>query len=133
MRHLRLPSPSMAVAAAALFVSLGGVSYGVSTGYIDGREIKNNAVGTKDLKNNDIRGTDVRSNTLAGSDINESRLGSVPSAGTAATATTATTANQATVAGKAFQAFRNARFALPTTGAATTVLSLDVPAGTYLI
>ena len=87
--RLRLPSPSMAVAATALFVSLGGVSYGVATGYIDGREIKNNAVGTKDLKNNDVRGKDVRRNTLTGSDIRESRLAKVPSAASADTAANA--------------------------------------------
>ena len=49
------PSPAMVVALVALFMSLGGVSYGVATGFIDSREIKNNVVSTKDLKNNDIR------------------------------------------------------------------------------
>ena len=92
--RLRLPSPSMVVAGAALFVSLGGVSYGVATGYIDGREIKNNAVGTKDLKNNDVRGKDVRRNSLTGSDINEASLGKVKSAGTADTAANAGNAGQ---------------------------------------
>ena len=93
--RLRLPSASMVVAGTALFVSLGGVSYGVATGYIDGREIKNNAVGTKDLKNNDIRGKDVRSNSLTGSDIIEARLGKVPSAARADSATNATNATNA--------------------------------------
>jgi hypothetical protein len=127
------PSPAMVVALVALFVSLGGVSYGVATGFIDSRELKNNTVSTKDLKNNDIRGGDVRSNSLTGSDINESKLGKVPTAGTADSATNATTAGQAGVAGKVFQAFRDQEILLPTTATVTTVLSLDVPAGTYLI
>ena len=73
----RRPSPSMVVALIALFVSLGGVSFGAAT-LISGKQIKNNTVGTKDLKNNDIRGKDVRTNTLTGSDIRESKLGKVP-------------------------------------------------------
>jgi hypothetical protein len=107
--RLRLPSPSMIVAGTALFVSLGGVSYGVATGYIDGREIKNNAVGTKDLKNNDIRGKDVRRNSLTGSDIIEARLGKVPSAASADTAANAanaaTAANAAQLGGKGPSAY----------------------------
>jgi hypothetical protein len=130
------PSPSMVVALIALFVSLGGVSYGVATGFIDSREIKNNTVATKDLKNNDIRSGDVRNNALTGADVNESSLGKVPSAAnadSATSATSATTAGQAGVAGKVFQTFRDELLSLPTTSTFTTVLSLDVPAGTYLI
>jgi hypothetical protein len=83
----------MAVALVALFVSLGGVSWGVATGTIGTRQIRNNSirstdikngqVGTRDLRNNDVRGTDVRRNTLTGSDILESGLGKVPRAGEA--------------------------------------------------
>jgi hypothetical protein len=98
-RSLR-PSPSMAVALIALFISLSGVSYGVATGFIDSRELKNNTVRSPDLKNNDIRTQDVRNNevrgrdirnssilsrdigfnTLTGNDINESKLATVPAA-----------------------------------------------------
>jgi hypothetical protein len=97
LRSLR-PSPSMLVALIALFISLGGVSYGVATGSIDSREIRNNTVRSPDLKNNDIRTQDIRNNevrgrdirnssilsrdvglnTLTGNDINESKLGTVP-------------------------------------------------------
>ena len=95
MRHIlkRRPSPAMVVALIALFIALGGVSYGVATGSINSREIKNSTVRSKDLRNNDIRGKDVRAstiggsdvaaNTLKGSDIDESSLGKVPSATTA--------------------------------------------------
>jgi hypothetical protein len=113
LRHLvRRPSPAMLVALLALFISMGGVSYGVATGFIDSREIKNNTVRSKDLRNNDIRTGDVRNNevrgvdirnstvqgrdvalnTLTGSDINETRLGKVPSATAADNATKATSA-----------------------------------------
>ena len=61
-RLFRRPSPAMAVATLALFVSLGGVSYGVATGSIDSREIKDN----------DIRGKDVRNGTLSAFDLGDS-------------------------------------------------------------
>jgi len=100
----RRPTPALGVAVLALFISLGGVSYGVATGSIDGREIRNNTVRTQDLRNNDIRGKDVRTGTLGGSDvqndalrgldINESSLGKVPSAVAADRATSASTADR---------------------------------------
>jgi hypothetical protein len=115
----RRPSPAMVVALIALFVSLSGVSYGVATGFIDSREIKNNEVRsldvrnneirTRDLRNNDVRGIDIRNstvngrdvalNTLTGVDINESSLDKVPSAAAADTATSATTAGSANAVG----------------------------------
>ena len=105
MRRLT-PSPAMIVALIALFLSLGGVSYGVATGFIDSREIKNNQVRSKDLRNNSIRtfdirnnevrgfdisnssvqGRDVALNTLTGADVSEQDLEKVPSAATADTA-----------------------------------------------
>jgi hypothetical protein len=115
----RLPSPALVIACVALFVSLGGVSYGLATGSIDSRELKNNTVRSKDvrnntlrtfdIRNNEVRGFDVRNstiqgrdvafNTLTGSDISESSLGKVPSATTADTAGAANTANSANTAG----------------------------------
>lgn len=112
----RRPSPALVISMVALFVSLSGVSYGVATGSIDSREIKNNEirsldirnnqVRTRDLRNNDVRGIDIRNstvqgrdialNTVTGDDINETTLGKVPSAAnadSAATATNATTAD----------------------------------------
>jgi hypothetical protein len=123
----RRPSPALIIAMIALFVSLSGVAYGVATGSIDSREIKNNDVRsgdlrnndirTKDLRNNEVRGLDIRNstvqgrdvalNTLTGDDVNESRLGKVPSATTADSATSATSAtsaqNAATVGGMSVQ------------------------------
>jgi hypothetical protein len=84
------PSPALVIACIALFISLGGVSWGLATGIIDSREIRNNTIRTQDLRNNDIRAIDIRNstirsrdialNTLTGSDIAESKLGKVPSA-----------------------------------------------------
>ena len=70
----RRPSPAMVVALIALFVAMGGVSYGVATGSIDGREIKNNTVKSGDLRNNDIRGKDIRTSTIGGSDVASNTL-----------------------------------------------------------
>lgn len=99
----------MLVALLALFLSLGGVSYGVATGFIDSREIKDNTIRSKDvlnstlrtqdIRNNEIRGFDIRNstvrgvdvalNTLTGADIDESKLGKVPEATKADAAATA--------------------------------------------
>jgi hypothetical protein len=99
----RLPSPALVIACIALFVSLGGVSYGVATGFIDSRELKNNTIRSKDvrnntlrtfdIRNNEVRGFDIRNssvqgrdvafNTLTGQDVSEESLGKVPSAATA--------------------------------------------------
>jgi hypothetical protein len=107
MRRLRprRPSPAMVVALVALFVALGGVSYGVATGSIDSREIKNNTVRTKDLRNNDVRGKDIRNSTIRsadigadqvrGPDVKESTLGLVPAANLANLANLANRANSA--------------------------------------
>ncbi len=114
MKHLsRLrPSPALVISLIALFVSLGGVSYGVATGYIDSREIRNNTVRSADLRNNDIRTKDIRNNeirgldirnstiqgrdvalaTITGEDIKESTLSQVPSAAQANGANRANTA-----------------------------------------
>jgi hypothetical protein len=110
---LRRPSPAMVIALIALFVSLSGASYGVATGFIDSREIKNNEVRsldirnnevrTRDLRNNEVRGIDIRNSTVqsrdiaingvTGEDVKEDTLQKVPSALLADSATSATTAN----------------------------------------
>jgi hypothetical protein len=105
----RRPSPALVIACAALFLSLGGVSYGVATGFIDSRELKDNTIRSRDVRNNTLRTFDIRNNevrgfdirnssvqgrdvafdTLTGDDVSEEDLGKVPSAGTADTATSA--------------------------------------------
>jgi hypothetical protein len=65
----------MVVACLALFVALGGTSYGLATGSIDSREIKNGSV----------RGKDIARDTVAGVDVAEQTLGEVPLARDAGT------------------------------------------------
>jgi hypothetical protein len=109
----RRPSPALVISCLALFLSLGGVSYGVATGFIDSRELKNNTIRSKDVRNNTLRTFDVRNNevrgfdirnstvqgrdvafnTLTGDDVSEESLGKVPSAGAADTATAAGSVN----------------------------------------
>lgn len=62
-------SPATVIACIALFVSLGGVSYGVATGSIDGREIKDNSVSGTDIRNNSVRSADIRNGTIVARDI----------------------------------------------------------------
>jgi hypothetical protein len=119
----RRPSPALVISCIALFMSLGGVSYGVATGFIDSREIKNNEIRSADIRNNQIRtfdirnnevrgfdirnssvqGRDVALNTLTGADISEQDLGKVPSATTADTAANATAAGGVTPKAFAYQ------------------------------
>ena len=80
-----IPSPAMAVALLALFVALGGVSYGIATNSIGssqiannsirGKDIRNNTVASADLRNSGVTGEDVKNNSLTGADVNESKLG----------------------------------------------------------
>jgi hypothetical protein len=69
----------------ALFCSLGGVSYGLATGSIDSREIKNNTVRSKDIRNNSVRGRDVRNASLLARDFAPGQLPAGPRGLTGAT------------------------------------------------
>jgi len=123
----RRPSPALAISCVALFLSLGGVSYGLATGSVDSRELKDSTVRSKDVRNNTLRSTDLRNNslrtfdirnnevrgfdirnssvqgrdvafnTLTGADVSEPSLDKVPSAVAADTAASAT--NAGTVGG----------------------------------
>jgi hypothetical protein len=70
----RRPSPALVISCIALFVSLGGVSYGVATGYIDSREIRNNTIASGDVRNNTLRTFDIRNNEVRGFDIRNSTI-----------------------------------------------------------
>ena len=122
----RRPSPAFLIACLALFVALGGVSYGFATGEIDSRELRDNTIRTRDLRNNDIRGKDVRNssilgrdvarNTLGGTDINESRLATVPDA-----------AKLGGVASSSYLRGDTAGFAALTLGTGSTADPLNAP------
>jgi hypothetical protein len=75
-----LPSPAMVIALIALFVSLGGVSYGLATGVIDSREVRDNTLRSRDVRNRGLTGQDLGVNRVGGGAIKESTLGTVPSA-----------------------------------------------------
>lgn len=62
------------VASIALFIALGGTSYGLATGSIGSREIKNNSVRSKDIRNNDVRGRDIRNGSLLANDFRAGQL-----------------------------------------------------------
>jgi hypothetical protein len=68
------PSHSTVVAYIALFIALGGTSYGLASGSIGSREIKNNSVRSKDIRNNTIRGKDIRTGTILSSDVGDGSL-----------------------------------------------------------
>ncbi|HET8977051.1 MAG TPA: hypothetical protein VFN87_02775 [Solirubrobacteraceae bacterium] len=87
-KHLKAPSPAMAVALTALFMSLGGVGYAASqigtnqirNGAVTTHKLHNGAVTAKKLANNAVNGQKVQDNSLTGNDINVSTLGQVPDA-----------------------------------------------------
>jgi hypothetical protein len=76
----RRPSPALVIACIALFLSMGGVSYGLATGSINSREIRNNTIQSRDVRNGKILGRDLKRATVGGREVRESRLGTVPSA-----------------------------------------------------
>jgi hypothetical protein len=62
-------SPATVLAGLALFVSLGGVSYGVASGSIDSREIQNGTVQSRDVRDGSLQGRDVANGSLQGRDV----------------------------------------------------------------
>jgi hypothetical protein len=86
-RSIPSPSPATVLAALALFVSLGGVSYAVATGSIDSRELRDNSIQSRDvrdgglqsrdLRDGSVQGRDVANGTLRGHDVRNGALGGV--------------------------------------------------------
>jgi hypothetical protein len=127
----RRPSPAMVVALIALFISLGGVSYGVATGSVGSRELKDGAVRSRDIRDNGVRGKDIRNGSVTGADVRESSLRRVPSATSASRADTAAAAG---VANAAYSTFRDDELSLPAGDGPHTILTLNVPqAGSYVV
>ena len=90
-RHLTF---SNVVAVLALFIALGGVSYGAL-------KLPKNSVGTKQIKNQAITSGKIKNGAVTGAKIQAGTLGNVPSATRANTAVTADTAAKATSADRA--------------------------------
>ena len=133
-------SPATVIASIALFVSLGGVSYGVATGSIDSREIKNNNIRGKDIRTGTVASSDVADNSLTGGDVVESSLGTVPNAtnaGRANTAGSAATASNASSLGgtpagshlRGYQVMRPGLILAPTNSPASDAATRTCPAG----
>jgi hypothetical protein len=88
-----MPSPTMVVALAALFVALAGsataavlvTSADIQNGTIRGIDVRNGTLGGLKLANSSLRGLDVANNSLTGADVNEATLNRVPIADRAVT------------------------------------------------
>jgi len=106
-RHIKAPSPSVAVALLALFVALGGTGYAavkingksIKSGTITGSKFKNKTLTAGKFKNKTLTGGKLKNDTLTGRQIRESTLGTVPRAAVAATAGTATALTDSAKAG----------------------------------
>jgi hypothetical protein len=71
----RRPSAATLISCFALFMALGGVSYGFAAGSIDSREILNNTIRGKDVHQETLTGSDVKDGKLGGADIADDSLG----------------------------------------------------------
>lgn len=111
MRKLR-GAPATAIAVLALFVALGG-GYAIGAGFIGTGDLKNQAVTNKKIKKKTIKANRVKPDALTGAQINEASLSG---AGTA----------------QAVRQDTAASVPAGTTGA-VTVLTLQVPAGSYVL
>jgi hypothetical protein len=67
-------TPATVLAGLALFVSLGGVSYGVATGSINSREIQNGTVQSRDVRDGALKGRDIANGTLRSRDVEDGVL-----------------------------------------------------------
>ena len=112
MRNKLRAGPSMLIAVIALFVALGG-GYAIGAGFIGTGDLKNQAVTNKKIKKKTIKANRVKDDTLTGQQVNEASLSG---AGTA----------------RAVRQDTAASVPSATTGA-KTVLTLSVPAGSYVL
>ena len=117
----RRPSPALMISIIALILAVGG-GYAIGAAKIGTSDIATQAVTNKKIAKKTIKKSRVANNTLGGKQINESKLGTVPRANAADTAG---------VAGTGRSTFKDGATQInaPSTG---TVLSLDVPKGSYL-
>jgi hypothetical protein len=103
--------PATVIALIALFIALGG-GYAIGAAFIGTGDIKKQAVTNKKIKKQTIKAGRVAPNTLTGDQINEASLSG---------AGTAQAVRQDTVT------------PVPATSGTTTVLTLSVPAGSYVL
>jgi hypothetical protein len=70
----RRPSPALVIALIALFVAMGGVSYGLATGSIDSREIRNRTITDSDVKRRSLEGTLIKKDRIGYNAVKEEGL-----------------------------------------------------------
>jgi hypothetical protein len=66
------------MASIAVFIALGGTSYGLARGTIGSSELKNNSVRSKDIRNNQVSSADVRNSGLLAKDFKRGQLPAGP-------------------------------------------------------
>lgn len=75
-RFMKLrPSPAMAVALLALFVSLGGGAYAAIV--VTGKQVKNASLTGADIKKRSLHGSRLKAESIGGGSIKESTIGPV--------------------------------------------------------
>ncbi len=111
MREKLRGAPAMVIAVIALFVAIGG-GYAIGKGFIGTGDLKKQAVTNKKIKKRTIKANRVANDTLTGQQINEASLSAVG---------TARAVRQDTAA------------QVPAASGTTTVLTLQVPAGSYVV
>jgi hypothetical protein len=67
-------TPATVLAGLALFLSLGGVSYGIAARAITSRDIRDNAIRSQDVRNGGLHGRDVANGTLQSRDVRDGAL-----------------------------------------------------------
>ncbi len=139
--HAR-PSSAHLLAAAALFVALGGTAVAVNKDRVGTKQLKPSAVTTKKLANGAVSTPKIAAGAVTGEQVDEATLGKVPSAARADEATraanSASALDSAALEGRALSQVRG--FAAATTKTTDTELSdlqaaevasqsVDVPIG----
>jgi hypothetical protein len=70
------------MASIAVFIALGGTSYGLANGTIGSPQLKNNSVRSKDIRNNQVTSADVRNSSLLVKDFKRGQLPAGPQGAT---------------------------------------------------
>jgi hypothetical protein len=66
------------MASIAVFIALGGTSYGLASGTVGSPELQNNSVRSKDIRNNQVNSADVRNFSLLSKDFKRGQLPAGP-------------------------------------------------------
>jgi hypothetical protein len=129
----RLPSPAMIVACAALVVALGGVSYAAGVlpkNSVGAAQLQKKAVTASKLRTNAVTGVKVKNGSLMGADF---KAGQLPAGPQGPKGDPGVPGQQGpSGAGPGYISDNRFSVVVPQ-NSTTTVQTLDVPAGTYLL